>query len=64
MDLKADRVAGVLRVVGAFVEDHQDRSRVAAALAGELATMAGWLGLDDVAVGQIGNLAEALRRSI
>ena len=64
VDLKADRVAGVLRVVGAFVEDHQDRSRVAAALAGELATMAGWLGLDDVAVGQIGNLAEALRRSI
>ena len=64
VDLKADRVAGALRVVGAFVEDHQDRSRVAGALAGELATMAGWLGLDDVAVGQIGNLAEALRRSI
>jgi hypothetical protein len=28
-----------------------------------LATMAGWLGLGDVVVGETGNLVEALRRS-
>ena len=37
VDLKADRAADTLRVVGAFVEPDTPRARVAAALAGELA---------------------------
>jgi uncharacterized protein len=47
--------------VGAFVEDGRPPSRVAEALAGELQTMAGWLGLAGVAVGDRGNLAGELR---
>ena len=64
VDLKADRAAGALQVVGAFAEDGRDRSRVAAALAGELRSMAGWLGLDDVSVGERGDLTSALRRAL
>jgi uncharacterized protein len=60
VDLKADRAAGVLRVPGAFVEPGADAARVAAELAAELATMAAWLGLDDVVVGERGDLAAAL----
>jgi uncharacterized protein YcaQ len=59
-DLKADRVAGVLNVVGAFAEDGQDRTRVARGLAAELTAMAAWLGLDAVSVGRRGDLADAL----
>ena len=62
VDLKADRVAGVLRVVGAFVEDHQDRSRVAAALGAELQAMAGWLELTGLVVGERGDLVADLSR--
>ncbi len=61
VDLKADRAAGVLRVLGAFAEPDVDISRVSAELAEELATMAGWLGLSDVAVGDRGDLAAPLR---
>jgi uncharacterized protein YcaQ len=61
VDLKADRAANALHVVGAFVEDGRPPTRVAEALAGELQTMAGWLGLAGVAVGNRGNLADALR---
>jgi len=64
VDLKADRVAGALQVVGAFTENGQDRSRVAAALAGELRSMAGWLGLDDVSVGERGDLAGKLQSAL
>src|SRR6185295_16749937 len=52
VDLKADRAAGVLRVHGAFAEPGVDEPRVAAELAAELSTMAAWLGLDGVAVGE------------
>lgn len=62
VDLKADRAAGVLRVRGAFAEPQVDRARVAVELAGELAHMARWLGLDGVAVEQRGDLASQLRR--
>ena len=62
VDLKADRVAGVLRVVGAFVEDHQDRSRVAGALGAELQAMAGWLELTGLVVGERGDLVADLSR--
>ncbi len=60
VDLKADRAADALNVVGAFTEDGRDSARVAAALAGELTTMAGWLGLGGVRVGDRGDLAGPL----
>ncbi|OBC08597.1 hypothetical protein A5784_06905 [Mycobacterium sp. 852013-50091_SCH5140682] len=62
VDLK--RTDGALHVVGAFTEDGQDRSRVAPALAGELRTMAAWLGVNDVTVGRNGDLAAELGRSL
>jgi uncharacterized protein len=61
VDLKADRAAGVLRVQAAHAEDHAP-PETAEQLAGELASMAGWLGLDSVAVARRGNLAGELRR--
>jgi uncharacterized protein len=61
VDLKADRDRGALHVVGAFVEPGRSPSRVAAALASELATMAAWLGLPEVTVGTRGDLAAELR---
>lgn len=61
VDLKADRAAGVLRVQAAHVEaDVTDREHVAVELAAELRTMAGWLGLADVAVEGRGDLAGTL----
>jgi uncharacterized protein YcaQ len=60
VDLKSDRAAGVLRVPGAFAEPGADVPRVAAELAAELASMAEWLGLDGVVVGERGDLAPAL----
>lgn len=64
VDLKADRTSGALQVLGAFSEHGRDRTRVAAALAAELVTMAGWLGLPDVTIGTRGDLASALRRHV
>ncbi|MFV8175899.1 winged helix-turn-helix domain-containing protein [Mycolicibacterium peregrinum] len=62
VDLK--RTDAALQVLGAFSEDGRDRSRVADALAGELQSMAAWLGVDDVAVGPRGDLADALRMAL
>jgi hypothetical protein len=64
VDLKADRAAGALDVLGAFAEPGQDAARVALALAGELTTMAGWLGLAAVRVGDRGGLTADLRRYV
>jgi uncharacterized protein YcaQ len=64
VDLKADRTRDALHVVGAFVEAGQDDSRVAAALAAELKTMAAWLDLGDVTVGNRGDLTRQLSRSL
>ena len=65
VDLKADRAADTLRVVGAFGEastdDRVPRARVAAALAGELESMASWLGLGGFNVSGHGDLAGELR---
>jgi uncharacterized protein len=61
VDLKADRAADALHVVGAFVEPGRSPSRVAAALTSELATMASWLGLGGISVGDRGDLAGELR---
>jgi uncharacterized protein YcaQ len=61
VDLKADRERGVLRAPGAFLEPGEDPARVAPALAAELRTMAGWLGLARVEAGEHGGLAGPLR---
>lgn len=62
VDLK--RTDGALRVVGAFVEPEEELSRVAGALATELESMASWLGLGAVTVGERGDLASALRAAV
>lgn len=61
VDLKADRAEGTLRVLGAFAEPQAPRPRVAAVLAGELWSMASWLGLGGLSVADRGDLAPALR---
>jgi uncharacterized protein YcaQ len=61
VDLKADRAADTLRVVGAFGEPDAPRARAAAALAGELESMASWLGLGGFSVSRHGDLAADLR---
>lgn len=63
VDLKADRGDGLLRVQAAHGERDLpgwDERQVADELAAELRSMAGWLGLDDVAVADRGDLAAAL----
>ncbi|MGB3473737.1 MAG: crosslink repair DNA glycosylase YcaQ family protein [Mycobacterium sp.] len=62
VDLKADRQQGALHVVGAFAEEGQSRARVAKALVGELRSMASWLGLNQLKVGERGDLAAELHR--
>lgn len=62
VDLK--RTADALHVVGAFAEDGQDRARVAAALVPELRSMAMWLGVPDVTVGDRGDLVAELSRRV
>ena len=64
VDLKADRSADALHVVGAFVEPDRPPSQVASALARELETMAGWLGLAGVTVGKRGDLAGELGKAV
>ena len=59
VDLKADRQGGSLLVRGAYAEPDAP-SDTAAGLAGELALMARWLGLDDVVVLPRGDLAAEL----
>jgi uncharacterized protein len=58
VDLK--RVNDTLHVVGAFVEPGESPAYVAAALAAELESMAAWLGLARVTVGERGDLARQL----
>ena len=64
VDLKSDRQAGVLRVVGAFAEPGVDAAEVAHELADELRLVSEWQGLGGVKVGRKGDLAPALRRAI
>ena len=62
VDLKADRDAGVLRVISSYLEPHAQpkRDAVAHALAAELQTMAAWLGLSGVQIGRRGDFARTL----
>ena len=60
VDLKADRAAGVLRVLASHAEPGVDHGLVAEALTQELRLMAEWLGLSDVHVMPVGDLAPAL----
>ena len=50
VDLKADRSERRLRVLAAHLEPHAEAGSVAVALAAELQGMAGWLGMDGVAI--------------
>lgn len=60
VDLKADRKAGVLRVLASWVEPGHDEGEVATALADELRRAAQWQGLADIVVEPRGDLARAL----
>ncbi|MDQ4036901.1 MAG: winged helix DNA-binding domain-containing protein [Actinomycetota bacterium] len=64
VDLKADRQAGLLRVLSAHGEPDIDVAQAAPQLAAELVSMAAWLSLDGVVVGERGDLAGALRTAI
>ena len=61
IDLKADRAASQLLVRGSYAEPGVPPDDVAEELAAELQLMAGWLGLERVAVSKRGDLAPALR---
>jgi hypothetical protein len=63
VDLKADRAARVLRVQAAWREPDAP-PETAEHLAEELRSMAHWLGLDDVAVADRGDLARELHATI
>jgi uncharacterized protein len=62
VDVKSDRPAGVLRVLGAFAEPGPDPGAVAQELADELRLLAGWLELEKVSVARRGDLAAQLAR--
>jgi uncharacterized protein YcaQ len=63
VDLKADRQAGLLRVVAAYAEEHAP-PETAAELAAELGVLAGWLRLGAVVVEPRGDLAGPLRAEV
>ena len=60
VDLKADREGGALLVQGSHLEEGEDSSRVAPALAAELGELGSWLGLSELVVKPNGDLAGKL----
>jgi len=64
VDLKADRQERRLLVLAARIEPHAQPGPVAEALAAELRTMAGWLGLESVVVERRGDLARPLAAAV
>ena len=63
VDLKADRKDGVLRVLGSYAEPGAP-DETADELAAELADLADWLGLGDIAVEPRGDLADAMTLAV
>ncbi len=61
LDLKADREAGTLKVLGSYCEPDLDTSFVAERLAPELERFAQWLGLNDVSIDARGDMSKALK---
>ncbi len=64
VDLKADRAGRRLLVLAAYGEAHAKAGDVAEALAVELRTLAGWLGLEKIVVEKRGSLARTLARAV
>jgi uncharacterized protein YcaQ len=64
VDLKADRKARRLLVPAAWIETGSPTEPVASALAAELRTLAGWLGLEGIDIGRRGDLARALAAAL
>lgn len=64
LDLKADRAERTLLVQAAWAEPGVPHAGVAGEVAEELALMAGWLGLDRIAVARRGDLSDELRRAV
>ena len=64
VDLKADRVGRSLPVLATVGEPATNAGEVTEALAGELRTLAGWLGLESVTVGRRGGLARKLATAL
>jgi uncharacterized protein len=64
VDVKSDRQAGVLRVLGAVAEPGADPGAVAPELADELRLLAGWLELEEVSVARKGDLARKLAKAV
>ena len=64
VDVKGNRQAGVLRVLGAFAEPGADPGAVAPELADELRLLAGWLELERVSVARNGDLAGKLAKAV
>jgi uncharacterized protein len=64
VDLKSDRRAGALQVLGAFAEPGAGPGAVAPELADELRLLAGWLELEHVSVAGKGDLAGELAKAL
>ena len=63
-DLKADRKASTLRVMGSYVEPVAEPAAILEPAAEELHLLREWLGLDHLAVARRGGLAPGLRRAV
>jgi uncharacterized protein YcaQ len=64
IDVKSDRGAGALRVLGAFAEPRVDPATVALELADELRLLADWLELEHISVARKGDLAAKLAQAV
>lgn len=62
VDLKADRKAGTLQVLGAFAEPGAQAAAVAGELSAQLRELAAWLGLERLEIAARGDLAGELRK--
>ena len=61
LDLKTDRAAGALCVLGAYAEPAVDHGSLAERLGPHLIELARFVGVDEVRYGSRGDLADALR---